>query len=96
MRSATLSGCEGFTFSWTNEYGIYRLTIDAKVQKEIRPVFHEELDFFGLDQYWDYPKDTESPILAKLLGVIVEDDGKKAIQRIGNSVNRNSPLFTYR
>ena len=52
-----------YGYEWTNEYGIYRLTIDAKVQKEIRPVFHEELDFFGLDQYWDYPKDTESPIL---------------------------------
>ena len=24
---------------------------------------HEELDFFGMDQYWDYPKNTDAPIL---------------------------------
>ena len=35
----------------------------AELQKEIRPVFHEELDFFGMDKYWDYPKDTEAPLL---------------------------------
>ena len=52
-----------YGYEWTEEYGIFRLTIDAKIQKEIRPVFHEELDFFGLDQYWDYPKDTDAPIL---------------------------------
>ena len=39
------------------------MTIDAKVQKEIRPVFHEELDFFGMDAYWDYPKDTDAPLM---------------------------------
>ena len=44
-----------YGYEWTNEYGIFRLTIDAKLQKEIRPVFHEELDFFGMDEYWDYP-----------------------------------------
>lgn len=37
-----------YGYEWTAEYGIFRLTIDAKIQKEIRPVFHEELDFF-----WD-------------------------------------------
>ena len=52
-----------YGYEWTDEYGIFRLTIDAKIQKEIRPVFHEELDFFGMDQYWDYPKDTEAPLL---------------------------------
>ena len=52
-----------YGYEWTEEYGIFRLTIDAKLQKEIRPVFHEELDFFGMDQYWDYPKDTDAPIL---------------------------------
>ena len=35
----------------------------AKLSKEIRPVFHEELDFFGMDEYWDYPKDTDEPLL---------------------------------
>lgn len=52
-----------YGYEWTNEYGILRLTIDAKMQKEIRPVFHEELDFFGMDEYWDYPKDTDAPLL---------------------------------
>ena len=52
-----------YGYEWTDDYGIFRLTIDAKIQKEIRPVFHEELDFFGMDQYWDYPKDTDAPLL---------------------------------
>lgn len=52
-----------YGYEWTDEYGIFRLTIDAKIQKEIRPVFHEELDFFGMDKYWDYPKDTDAPLL---------------------------------
>ena len=53
-----------YGYEWTDEYGIFRLTIDAKLQKEIRPVFHEELDFFGMDEYWDYrsglPRRTET------------------------------------
>lgn len=52
-----------YGYEWTNEYGIFRLTIDAKIQKEIRPVFKEELDFFGMDEFWDYPKDTDAPLL---------------------------------
>lgn len=52
-----------YGYEWTEEYGIFRLTIDAKVQKEIRPVFHEELDFFGMDEFWDYPRDTDAPLL---------------------------------
>ena len=52
-----------YGYEWTDEYGIFRLTIDAKLQKEIRPVFHEELDFFGMDAFWDYPKDTDAPLL---------------------------------
>ena len=52
-----------YGYEWTEENGIFRLTINAKIQKESRPVFHEELDFFGMDQYWDYPKDTTAPLL---------------------------------
>lgn len=52
-----------YGYEWTEEYGIFRLTINARIQKEIRPVFHEELDFFGMDAYWDYPKDTDAPLL---------------------------------
>lgn len=52
-----------YGYEWTNEYGIFRLTIDAKLQKEIRPVFKEELDFFGMNEYWDYPNDTDAPLM---------------------------------
>lgn len=52
-----------YGYEWTEEYGIFRLSVEAKIQKEIRPVFHEELDFFGMDKYWDYPKDTDAPLL---------------------------------
>ena len=52
-----------YGYEWTEENGIFRLSIDVKVQKEIRPVFHEELDFFGMDAYWDYPRDTSAPLL---------------------------------
>lgn len=51
-----------YGYEWTDEYGIFRLTIDAKLQKEIRPVFKEELDFFNMQEYWDYP-DTDAPLL---------------------------------
>ena len=52
-----------YGYEWTNEYGIFRLTIDVNLQKEIRPVFYQELDFFGMDKFWDYPKDTKQPLL---------------------------------
>ena len=39
-----------YGYEWTEEYGIFRLTKDAKIQKEIRPVFKEELDFFQNEQ----------------------------------------------
>lgn len=52
-----------YGYEWTDEYGIFRLSVAAKIQKEIRPVFREELDFFGMDEFWDYPKDTDAPLL---------------------------------
>ena len=52
-----------YGYEWTKENGIFRLTIDAKIIKEIRPVFHEELDFFGMNEFWDYPKDTDAPLM---------------------------------
>lgn len=44
-----------YGYEWTDEYGIFRLTVNAKLQKEIRPVFKEELDFFKMYEHWDYP-----------------------------------------
>lgn len=52
-----------YGYEWTDEYGIFRLSVDVKLQKEIRPVFSEELDFFGMDQYWDYPHNASAPIM---------------------------------
>lgn len=49
-----------YGYEWTDEYGIFRLTVNAKLQKEIRPVFKEELDFFKMYEHWDYP-DTDAP-----------------------------------
>lgn len=51
-----------YAYEWTGENGIFRLTINGKIQKEIRPVFKEELDYFGLNEVWTYP-DTEFPLL---------------------------------
>jgi phosphoadenosine phosphosulfate reductase len=51
-----------YGYEWTEEYGIYRLSINSKIIKEIRPVFKEELDYFGMDAYWRYP-DTDAPLL---------------------------------
>ena len=52
-----------YGYEWTDEYGIFKLSVDVKLQKEIRPVFSEELDFFGLNEYWDYPHNTKEPLL---------------------------------
>jgi phosphoadenosine phosphosulfate reductase len=51
-----------YGYEWTNEYGIFRLIPNAKIIKEIRPVFKEELDYFGMNNYWNYPN-TKKPIL---------------------------------
>lgn len=52
-----------YAYEWTDEYGIFCLTISKSIEKEIRPVFHEELDFLGMGEYWDYPKDAKAPLL---------------------------------
>lgn len=51
-----------YAYEWTDENGFFRLTISGKIQKEIRPVFKEELDYFELNKVWTYP-DTELPLL---------------------------------
>lgn len=51
-----------YGYEWTTKNGIYRLVPNAKVVKEIRPVFKEELDYFRLDVHWKYPS-TEAPLL---------------------------------
>jgi len=51
-----------YGYQWSDKNGIYRLVPNAKVIKEIRPVFKEELDYFGLNANWQYPK-TDAPLL---------------------------------
>lgn len=52
-----------YGYKWIDgEYNIFQLDVSVSVQKEIRPVFKEELDFFEMYKIWDYP-DTEEPIL---------------------------------
>ena len=51
-----------YGYEWTDQNGIYRLSVNSKIQKEIRPVFKEELDYFGFNEHWSYP-DTKAPLL---------------------------------
>jgi phosphoadenosine phosphosulfate reductase len=51
-----------YGYQWTNENGVYRLVPNAKVIKEIRPVFKEELDYFGFSEHWQYSS-TNAPLL---------------------------------
>lgn len=52
-----------YIYEWDLDTGGYLLVPSASlVRKEIRPVFYEELDLFGLDEYWQYPK-VKEPLL---------------------------------
>lgn len=51
-----------YGYRWLDEYGIFKFDVSVPIQKEIRPVFKEELDFFEMYKYWNYP-DTDAPIL---------------------------------
>lgn len=51
-----------YGYTWTKKEGIFQLGIDAPIQKEIRPVFSEELDFFGMSKIWNYNA-SEAPLL---------------------------------
>lgn len=54
-----------FSIIWSDN-GNYPMLVDTMPEElrinPPRPVFFEELDLFGLDQYWDYPK-SEAPLL---------------------------------
>ena len=51
-----------YGYEWTNQNGIWRLSVNVSVPKEIRPVFQEELDYFGFNEHWHYPA-TKAPLL---------------------------------
>lgn len=52
-----------YGYKWVDgENGIFKLDVSVAVQKEIRPVFKEELDFFEMYKVWNYP-DTDAPLL---------------------------------
>lgn len=51
-----------YNYEWDKETGGYNLVTDIKaLQKELRPVFFEELKFLGLDKNfgWTFPESTE-------------------------------------
>ncbi|NLB62334.1 MAG: hypothetical protein GX802_07995, partial [Clostridiales bacterium] len=52
-----------YGYRWVDgENSIFKLDVSVTVQKEIRPVFKEELDFFEMYKVWEYP-DTKAPLL---------------------------------
>jgi len=51
-----------YGYEWTDQNGIYSLSVNSKIEKEIRPVFKEELDYFGFHEHWTYPA-TKAPLL---------------------------------
>lgn len=51
-----------YAYEWLNTGNLYQLSLNAQLEKEIRPVFKEELDYFELYKYWSYP-DTDAPLL---------------------------------
>ena len=51
-----------YGYTWTKKNGIFRLGVDAPIQKEIRPVFSDELDFFEMSSRWKYKK-SDTPLL---------------------------------
>ncbi len=52
-----------YGYKWLDgENGIFVLDASVALQKEIRPVFKEELDFFGMNEVWKYPE-TDKPLL---------------------------------
>jgi phosphoadenosine phosphosulfate reductase len=51
-----------YGYHWLDKNGIFKLDVNNLLQKEIRPVFKEELDFFEMNKVWKYP-DTTAPIL---------------------------------
>ena len=53
-----------YRIQWDPETGGVLLedSISQGIDKEIRPVFHEELDLLGFDRFWSYSK-TQSPLL---------------------------------
>ena len=52
-----------YNYEWDIETGGYILTSKVTgVIKELRPVFYEELDLLGFNEYWSYPK-LKKPLL---------------------------------
>lgn len=52
-----------YGYKWVDGLNnIYKLDVSVNIQKEIRPVFKEELDFFEMYKTWEYP-DTDAPLL---------------------------------
>lgn len=53
-----------YQYIWDIETGGLLLTTEqSKFSKEPRPVYYQELDILGFDEYWKYPKDDSVPVM---------------------------------
>ena len=53
-----------YSYTWDEETGGLLLnSSELKLSKEPRPVYSQELDLLGLNQYWDYDKKDTVPIM---------------------------------
>ena len=53
-----------YEYHWDEETGGLLLTTNqAKFSKEPRPVYYQELDILGFDEFWNYPKDKSAPLM---------------------------------
>lgn len=53
-----------YEYHWDEETGGLLLTTNqAKFSKEPRPVYYQELDILGFDEFWNYPKDESAPLM---------------------------------
>lgn len=53
-----------YEYYWDEETGGMILTSNqSKFSKEPRPVYSNELDILGFDEYWNYPKDNSRPLM---------------------------------
>ena len=52
-----------YGYEWVDKQNdIFRLDVSIQFQKDLRPVFKEELDFLEMNKVWEYP-DTDLPLL---------------------------------
>lgn len=51
-----------YPYKWLGHDNLFKLEKAGTIEKELRPVFKEELDYFELNKIWTYPN-TDKPLL---------------------------------